>query len=179
MQNALNGDYDVMVPPVDPEEPPTFIIVIPSPLPGAGTYLDLDLAFSDGLIPAAESLISNIVTANAVIAAELNFAVTSMVDDLIAEKQNFALLDIDLTELTANDRSSLLSLGSALHDIGTDIGPTGAATYFDAVATRSNIYGQSIVAAMREGRNIQDLNTVGIALDTQIPLTIPVTRSVL
>ena len=170
MQNTLNGDYDEPVPPVDPEDPPTFIIVIPPPLPGAGTYADLDSAFSSGLIPAAESLINDIATSNATTVSELNSAVTSVVNSLIAEKQNFALLEINLTELTANDRSSILSLGSALHDIGTDIGTTGSARYFEAVATRTDMYGQSILAAMREGRNIQYLNTVGIALDTQIPL---------
>jgi hypothetical protein len=170
MQNTLAGDYNEEVPPVDPEDPPTYIIVIPSPLPGAGTYADLDSAFATGLIPAAESLIGDIVTSNVAISAELNSAVSSVVNLLITEKQNFALLDLNLTELTANDRGSVMSLGFSLHDIGTDVGVSGASAYFGAIADRSNLYGQAILAAMREGRNIQTLNSVSIALDTQIPL---------
>jgi hypothetical protein len=170
MQNALAGDYDEEVPPVDPADPSTWIVVIPSPLPGAGTYADLDSAFATGLIPAAESLIGDIVTSNVEISAELNSAVSSVVNLLITEKQNFALLDLNLTELTANDRGSVMSLGFSLHDIGTDVGVSGASAYFGAIADRSNLYGQAILAAMREGRNIQTLNSVSIALDTQIPL---------
>jgi hypothetical protein len=171
MQNALDGDYDVEIPPDDPEDPSTFIIVIPSPLPGAGTYADLNEAFAAGLIPAAESLIATIAINNANIADSLNASVTEIVDRLIAEKQNFALTELDLADLEPGDRSSLMGLAFNLHEIGTDVSPTGSAVYFDAIADRSNVYGQAIVAAMREGRNIAALNDVGIDLDTQIPLS--------
>jgi len=182
MQYTLAGAYDVVIPGPEPEDPSTFIIVIPSPLPGAGTYADLDEAFAGtqsssstspgfGLIPAAESLIATIAMNNANIADSLNAAVTEIIDRLIAEKQNFTLTELDLDDLEPGDRSSLMGLAFNLHEIGTDIGPTGSAVYFDAIADRSNVYGQAIVAAMREGRNIAALNDVGIDLDTQIPLS--------
>ena len=168
MQNALDGDYNEETPGPDPEDPVVITIVIPNPLPGAGTYDSLDEAFADGLIPAAESLIDAIAAGNAAATASLNSATTSIVNSLINEKQNFALINLDVDNLTTDDRSSSLSLASSLHDIGTDTRGEGSAAYFEAVADQSTLSGQAVIAAMREGRNMQAFNNIGIELDTQI-----------
>lgn len=168
MQNALDGDYDEETPGAEPEDPAVITIEIPSPLPGAGTYDSLDQAFADGLIPAAESLIATIAAGNATATAASNLAATSIVDSLIKEKLNFALTNLDVEELQANDRSSVMALAANLHELGVDSRNTGSSDYFEAVADRSTLSGQAVIAAMREGRNMQALNDIGIELDTQI-----------
>jgi hypothetical protein len=170
MQDTLNGDYTVVVNPGPPIE---VTITIPGGLPGAGTYLSLDDALTTGLIPAAANLIANIVANNASNVTSLNNNFNTMALQLNAEVNNLADAQVDFGDLTANSRSSLLSFGTSLHQIGTDVLPAGQspADFFEAIVDTGNIYGQAILASFREGRNIEVLNTAGIGSDTQIPAT--------
>ncbi len=167
MINTLNGDYTTVI---DPGPPIDLTITIPGGLPGAGTYLSLDSAFTSGLIPAAQSLIGNIATANPSAAASLNSDFDDMAEQLTYETTNLTKAGVDFAELTGNATTSLLSLGTSLHDIGLDEGDDGQNALFTAIADTTNIYGQAVIASLREGRNIAALNAVGINTDTQIPL---------
>jgi hypothetical protein len=61
-----------------------------------------------------------------------------------------------------------------LQTLGVDVAPGGSAEFIERVANLSNLTGQGVVASLREGRNIQRLNEVGIVLATQITgTTIP------
>jgi hypothetical protein len=166
MQNTLNGDYGNVI---DPGPPIELTIIIPSGLPGAGTYGNLDAAFSTGLIPAAANLIANVVTANPGNVASLNSNFSNMAAQLSAEKTNLALAQVNFADLTGNSRSAVMGLGSNLQQIGKDVAPQGQAEFFTAIANTQNIYGQAIVSSFREGRNIAALNDAGIGIDTQIP----------
>jgi hypothetical protein len=170
MQDTLNGDYTVIINPGPPAE---VTVTIPPGLPGAGTYLSLDEAFTVGLLPAAANLIANIVANNTSEVTSLNSNFNTMALQLNAEVNNLAAAQVDFGDLTANSRSSLLSFGTSLHQIGADIEPAGKSTadFFTAIADTSNIYGQAILASFREGRNIDVLNAAGIGSDTQIPGT--------
>jgi hypothetical protein len=165
MLDTLDGDYTTVI---DPGPPEQIQIDIPSPLPGAGTYTSLDEAFVSGLIPAAQNLISNIATVNSAAATTLDNNFDSMAEQLTYEIDNLAQAGVEFAELTTST-SALLSIGTNLHEIGTDIGPDGQNTFFTAIADTTNIYGQAVIASLREGRNIEVLNTAGIAVDTQIP----------
>ncbi len=170
MKNTIAGEYGPEEPDPedpDPEEPQ---VVIPGGLPGAGDYPDIDSAFVDGLIPAAISILSEIVASQPALSQQTTALFNNIASALSNEQQNFALTELEIQNLSEQNRSGLMSLAFNLHEIGTDTGPTGSAVYFEAIADRSNIFGQAIVAAMREGRNIEALNNVGIDLDTQIPL---------
>jgi hypothetical protein len=169
MQDTLDGVYTTVI---DPGPPADISITIPPGLPGAGTYLTLDDAFTVGLLPAAGNIIANVVANNAANVASLNSNFTVMATQLNAEVNNLALAQVDFTELAANSRSSIMSLGSNLHEIGKDIAPQGQAEFFTAIADTSNIYGQAILASFREGRNLAALDNVGIGADTQIPSTV-------
>jgi hypothetical protein len=126
-----------------------------------------------GLLPAAANLIANIVANNTSEVTSLNSNFNTMALQLNAEVNNLAAAQVDFGDLTANSRSSLLSFGTSLHQIGADIEPAGKSTadFFTAIADTSNIYGQAILASFREGRNIDVLNAAGIGSDTQIPGT--------
>lgn len=166
MLNTLDGDYTTVI---DPNPPEQITVTIPALLPGAGTYTSLDDAFTQGLIPAAQNLISNIATNNSTSAASLNTDFSDMAAQLVYEIDNLALAGVEFAELSTTS-TALLSIGTNLHEIGTDVGPDGQNEFFTAIADTSNIYGQAVIASLREGRNIAVLNTAGIALDTQIPL---------
>lgn len=167
MQDTLNGDYTTVVNP----SPIEITITIPPGLPGAGTYGNLDAAFSTGLIPAAANLIANVATNNASNASSMNTSFTTMAQQLSAETNNLVLAQVTFSDLAANSRSSVMSLSSSLHDIGTDVAPKGQNDFFTAIADTSNQYGQAIIASFREGRNIKVFDNAGIGSDTQIPAT--------
>jgi hypothetical protein len=167
MQDTLNGDYTTVINP----SPIEITITIPSGLPGAGTYGNLDAAFSTGLIPAAANLIANVAANNSSNASSLNTSFTTMAQQLSTETNNLVLAQVTFTDLAANSRSSIMSLSSSLHDIGTDVAPKGQNDFFTAITDTSNQYGQAIIASFREGRNIKVFDTAGIGSDTQIPAT--------
>lgn len=166
MQNTLNGDYGNVI---DPGPPVVMDIIIPGGLPGAGTYANLNAAFSTGLIPAAANLIANVVAANPANVTSLNSNFSIMAAHLAAEQTNLALAQVNFADISGNNRSAVMGLGSSLQQIGKDIAPQGQAEFFSAIANTQNIYGQAIISSFREGRNIAALNNAGIGTDTQIP----------
>ena len=165
MQDTLNGDYTTVINPVPPVE---ISITIPSGLPGEGTYGNLDLAFTTGLLPAAANLIANVVTANPGNVTSLNSNFSNMAAQLSAETVNLTLAQVNFADITGNSRSSVMSLASNLQQIGKDVAPQGQAEFFTAIANTQNIYGQAIESSFREGRNIAALNDAGIGMDSQI-----------
>ena len=166
MISTLDGDYTTVL---DPGPPEDIQIDIPSGLPGAGTYTSLDDAFVSGLIPAAQNLISNIASNNSAAAASMNTSFSAMAEQLVYEKNNLAQAGVEFDELTQTT-TAVLSIVTNLHEIGRDVSPQGQNEFFTAIAQTSNIYGQAVIASLREGRNIDVLNAEGIPLDTQIPL---------
>ena len=143
-----------------------------------GSFADFDDAFGNGLIPAANSAISNIAIAYSNLAVESNSATNAIANQLAINQDNLVLAGIDVGNLVigdfgnanivANQQSASLSLATRLHDIGLDIAEGGSAQFFEQVANTTNVTGQAVIASMREGRNIAVLNAVGIVLDTQL-----------
>ena len=168
MQYCLAGAYDVIVPPVPPEVYPSTIIVIPSPLPGAGTYATVDDAFATGLIPAAGNAITAINTANSNTAATINTAYNASAEQMALENENQIRASMSYAAREVNVPQITMAIASELHSIATDTEVGGAAYFFEQTADLTSLYGQAIVSAMREGRNIDRLNEVNILLDTQL-----------
>jgi hypothetical protein len=158
------------------------ITTIPSTAYYAGPQVfgDVDLAFSTagtGLIAVANSYISNIAANNANLVSQANDASNACAQQLVLNVNNCIAAGIDIgnvvndpanANLVPNSISTVLGLTSQLHDIGLDITEGGAAQFFENTANTSNLPGQAVIAAMREGRNIAVLNAVGIVLDTQL-----------
>lgn len=153
----------------------TYEVVIPSGVYGAGTYGPyanvadaIDDAFANGLIPAAANLIANIANANSSLAASANDAFAASAQQLVTEDQNRALAGIVFGNLQSNVTSVSMSIVTSLHDIGLDTTQGGTAVFFENIANVTDLSGQSVIATMREGRNIKRLNDAGILLDTQL-----------
>lgn len=140
-------------------------------------YIDLDTAFANALIPAANSIISNIATTYSNLATISNQATANMAQQLSINVENSQLAGLNIgnivndpanANLVSNSVSTVLSLTSQLHDIGRDITEGGSAQFFEQVADTTVLSGQAVIAGMREGRNIAVLNAAGIQLDTQL-----------
>jgi hypothetical protein len=184
MSYCLGNAYTTVYSGALPEDPPTYGITIPPPLPGAGTYgpdasftVVINQAF-ENLIASGNSVISNIASTYSEQATILNQDSDAMARQLEINVTNANLAGIDIANvvsniananLVANSVSSSLGLADRLHDIGLDVTEGGAAQFFDSVADRSTLSGQAVISAMREGRNIAILNAAGIQLDTQVP----------
>jgi hypothetical protein len=137
----------------------------------------VDSAFSANLIPAANLWITNIASNNQAQAQASNQATDAIAQQLLFNQTNSIAAGIDIgnvvndlanANLVPNSITSALSLGTRLHDIGTDITEGGASQFFQATARTNTLAGQAVISSMREGRNIATLNAVGIQLDTQL-----------
>lgn len=161
MNNTLAGDYD------DPLNPGQ--IIIPSG-PAAGTYGNMNIAFTTGLIPAAVTIVGNVAIANPNQAANANVSMSSMANQINLEDTNLKLAQVDFANLQPNSRSSIQSISTGLHDIGQDVSINGSSQFFNAIADTASLAGQAVIASMREGRNIAVLGDIGIQTDTQLPI---------
>jgi len=154
-------------------------IVIPAG-PAAGTYpgvaTTLDQARAaamtgdgsgPGLIPAATSALSTIVTNNYSQYGNITPAWTGIVNALQRQEQNLARAEIDLNTLTPNDRSSAMIFAELTHQYGVDALPGGANEILGLMAQTGNVSGQALIASLREGRNIKALGEAGIKLAIQ------------
>lgn len=173
MQDTLDGEYTFEIAGVDPD-PPTYYVKIPNALPGGGNYAvgnsasdAINSAFNGpgpvygvGLIPAAYSLIGNIVAnANATVAIT-NSAWANISAQIVYENSSQTQANITPSSLIGG--SSPTALAFNLSSYGTETEAGGASWFLESVANTSTLSGQAIVATMREARNLSRLNTAGV-----------------
>jgi hypothetical protein len=158
MKNVVSGVYG------DPVVGP---VVIPSGLPGAGTYTGTmsespaEQAFLV-LVPLAQTAITTAATAMGTDTTALNNAFVGMATHVTKEVENQIKATIDLAELATDDQASVMALTTSFTSLGTDVAVGQAAQFFESVADINSVPGQAIVGAMREGRNQVQLSSVGI-----------------
>ena len=159
----------------------TTTIPITNYYPG-GSFGNVDSAFGNTtanttLLYWGNYWISNIATTYANVAVVANDATNACAEQLNLNVINCTAAGIEIgnivndpanANLVSNSITTSLSLASQLHDIGLDVSEGGAAQFFEQVANTNNLSGQSVIASMREGRNIAVLNAAGIQLDTQL-----------
>lgn len=177
--NTINGVYTT------PSGPPWVTVV-----PGGGTYTSMisandsisqainDMTAGIGLVPQIVAEVAAIISANPTQVTECNTLWSSMASQFNTESENRYLAELifdfvtdSYTDITANSRSAVLALIDNLHSVGTEISANGPADFFRATAQTSNLGGQSVIASLSEGRNIQVLADAGIGVDTQLPST--------
>lgn len=156
MLEVMAGDYG----------PPSGPVDIPSG-PGTGIWATWDAALQE-LTTEANTEIDAIVSANQEPCDEANAAWDSIIATLLTQVDNQVQGEIKFDELQANAKSATMSFTTNLHQYGTDVEPGGANEFLVAVANVAGLGGQSVIASLREGRNIQNLQDAGIQLDTQL-----------
>jgi len=175
MQNTLDGNYTIVTPGVDPD-PPSYQVIIPSGLPGTGTYASssslseaLSSAFTGpgtpgtGLIPATNTLINNIATNNTLLVLTANIAWTNIASQISLEESLRARANIVYANLVPGTTPTSLATGVGQYGLQTSIG--GAAWFLESVANTSTLGGQAIVSSLREARNQVLLNNAGLQTD--------------
>lgn len=148
-------------------------IVIPSGYFCAGTYTGYAsgaAAFSDVWI---NVIVPAVVLENVSIVANYTDAKTVYDNDQIWTDQigreyiNRQRIDLDLTAIPASDQVAI-SLAQQLPELGKDTSFGGSAMWLERVVNVDSLGGQSVIAAMREGRNLQRLADANIQQDAPI-----------
>jgi len=138
-------------------------IVIPSG-PANGTYDNLNAAFNGqeisgniggiGLIPATTSnVIPTIVSTYPSQTANLNSNWSNMAAQINLEKSIQASADIVFANLMPNSTSSIYSFVFSLPTYGQDTTVGGTSQFLEAVADKTTIGGEAIIATLRQGQS--------------------------
>ena len=180
MLNTVNGTYVIHVegPPPTPPDPPTYLgyqVVIPSG-PGAGTYpaspattaaIAINDAFTNGLIPAVQSVISGFSGSNPTQYAALNYNWNNMVSQLLLEKSIQNKANLNFANLVPGSTESIYGFVFSLPGYGQDTSVGGAAQFIQSVANTTTLGGQAIVATMRQGQS--NVSGTGISTNSNVP----------
>lgn len=188
MAHLVAGDYSY----ADPDYPGDGItyVIIPAGLPAAGTYYpDVipnpppnepppnyitvvsaeDKAMSV-LITDAQAECAHLVSIYPSQTSQLNTLWTGMCQQVVTEKLLQPKVGINFSQLV-NNTNTVYSFIESLGTYGTDTQVGGMAWFIENVADLNTFAGQSMVAALRQGRNMPLLNNAGIQTSTTIPLT--------
>ena len=168
MESTAAGVYTVG----DGGDPENFTTTIPPGLPGAGIYSantaggSISSAFTSGLNPAMVSTVNSIVSSNSTQVAETNANFTVICNQLLTEKVNLALADIQFANLVPGIQP--FGLVYSLASNGLDIVEGGTAFVLQSVANTATQGGQAMISTMREARNQELLNAAGMQTDILI-----------
>lgn len=134
---------------------------------GSGTYANANVAM-DAAVSNTNTAIANI-AASSQFTAVLNQGWANMAQQLVREEYNQQLSRVELDELASNSVPATMSLASQLHSIGNQILDRDGSDFFTAIANTMNQGGQAVIASLREGRNIDVLQEVGVGINAVLP----------
>ncbi len=172
--NLTNGTYDTGSPPE---------VLIPDGLPGGGvtppgiTYDNHDQAM-DWITLEAITIVSGIAAANTAIATATLPAYEAILAQIELELQTFKDAAVQFTQtynptfdgttpIPLSDSQTVLLFAANLHIYGNLTDKGNMAEILEKLAT-TTIGGQSIIAAMREGRNLKKLANANITPENAI-----------
>lgn len=157
------------------ESPPAsgnWEVVITSGYVGEGTYTGAsstaarENAWINGIVPAIKTILAGY-TSNTR-AVEIMSNSERWNNQLAREYLNQARIDnADLTAIRASDDVAI-NLALNLPNFGIDTNEGGASEILERIVDFSSLGGQAIIAAMREGRNLQRLSDANIQQDAPI-----------
>jgi hypothetical protein len=137
-------------------------------------YANGNDAFTTGLIPAATTIVTGLISTYPVETTTLNTAFNSICQQIETEGENQARAGINYNDGAASDnQTNVLSFVGSLPQYGQRNSPGGPAEFLNTVADTTVISGQAVVGALREGRNNAALNTAGLNASNQAPSTWP------
>ena len=172
--SVLQGIYNDMLATVSGTYGPnTGPVTVPAG-PAAGVYATGDLAFTTGLIPAAQAEIANLIATYPTETNNLNSAFNTISEQIFREAVNQAKTGLNYDSLPGDIQSNALSFATSLAQYGQDNTPNNASEFLNTVAQFGTLPGQAIIGALREGRNYQSLNQAGIlSTNFAVPSTYP------
>ena len=183
MENCIAGVYTQNTIDPDTGEPGnSYTVVIPSGLPGAGTYGPANTAseaqanaFSSGLNPAMVSIVGTIVAAHPTDVAKTTAYFDIISGQLQTQKINLAKAGVSFANILPGQQA--WSLVYNLASNGLDVVEGGSAYVLQSVANTNTQGGQAMISTMREARNQARLNTAGMQTDIIISDQYPEPRA--
>ena len=162
-----DGYYYTIAGPVNPETGmPTsipqweFPPSMSRPLGGTDGYGSRDAA-TDALITELDGEYSRLATAYPTQAESTTDNISNISSQVARELTNMPKAGIAPEDTQLGVKNSVLSLVTNLHDYGADDSLGGTGWILENVAS-TDFYGESLIAALREGRNIRRLNDAAI-----------------
>ena len=178
IEHLLNGEYTTenTITVGGDTEIVSYTITIPAGVKGEGSYTDfpltaaINLAWFNGiypeLVPATQAIVdNNPVIANKIINNSKRWQIHRAREFINRSR----LLEPDFFELP-HAREDSLRFAQQLPQRALDTTVGGAGQILEGIADRSNQGGQAMIAALREGRNIDRLESVGISTRTVRPV---------
>jgi len=143
-------------------------VVIPSGDPGAGTYISIDQAVVNGILPVTDNTIANIQASYTGQCVTLNNEWSTMSNNLNTEIIIQKASNLVWDELVANSQTSIMSFVSSLPTYGQDIGTGGMSQYIEALADKTTLTGQAIIGVLRQGQTAAALKAAGIGTSLNV-----------
>jgi len=103
-------------------------------------------------------------------------SVTNSCQQMKREKELQAAAGIVPSQTQTGQKTAIVQLAQNLHDYGQDDSLGGTAQILEACAQTQDIYGQAIIAATREGRNLTRLDDQGMGNSMFAPAQTRVTQ---
>jgi hypothetical protein len=122
------------------------------------------------LCDTANTQIAVYVTANPTKVTSINQNYFAFAQQQAKQINNLNRAGIQVAGIPGNVQSSVFSWAQNLQDYGTENEPGGPVDYLNYVVDATNITGQSIIAACREGDNMKNLEEIGINLTNTVPV---------
>jgi len=162
LKDALNGVYGI--PYIDPSDPlMSTNLVIPSGKVGAGTYTTWASAIT-AILNGTTTVINNIKSAYPTETASADAQITAAAEQIELEINTLADASVVFAD-TPSSKQSIMSMVQNLHTYASQNEYRGPAELLEKMADTTTQAGQALVGALREGRNIRALNTIGVGMD--------------
>lgn len=179
IEHLLNGEYTTTTISIGvggEEIISSYIITIPSGVKGEGTYSSsslqetIKLAWFEGIYPelvqtTKDTVTNNFETANTIIENSKRWQIHRAREFLNRER----LLEPDFFELP-HAREDSLRFAQQLPQRALDTSTGGASQILEGIADRSTEAGQALIAVLREGRNNNRLESIGITTSSVRPI---------
>jgi hypothetical protein len=167
LKDALNGVYGI--PYIDPSDPlMSTDLIIPPGKVGAGTYTTWASAIS-AILSGTTTVINNILSAYPAETASANAQIVLAAQQIEKELDTLSDSGVVFAD-TPSSKQSIQNMVQNLHTYAIQNEYRGPAELLEKMADQTTQAGQALVGALREGRNISALNTIGVGMDN-VPAT--------
>jgi len=143
-------------------------IVLPAPYTAGNPYASYDDALVV-LITAADAAIGIAVTAMGAATTTLNTNWYSMTSHSANELVNQTSASIDFATIVPGSQLPITAFIPSLAGYGQETQVDMASQFLESIANTANQYGQAMVGALREGRNIAGINSINLEIDNGVP----------
>lgn len=171
--SILQDIYDQMLLTVQGTYGPAAGPVVITSGPGTGTYATADAAFTTSLIPLASAAIDILIISYPVETIAMNNCFNNICLQIVNEAANQNKTGINFDNTESNLQTSVTSFVSLLSSYAQDQSIGGAFSFLADLADFSSLYGQSILAAMREAINQTAISALGTSTYDIVPNSYP------